>query len=216
LLLDIGTAVRDARQNLGWSQADLARRCGLSQATVSNVERCDGDASIGTVGAVLDALSIRPELRLRSPFVDRRPQRDVVHRPCVAYVGRRLEAAGWAVESEVEVTDDRMHGWVDILAFDRTSGCVIVGEVKTELHDLGEIERTMGWYERLAWRASARFAGAPDRWSGSCSSWRPTQSRDGSQRTGTRSGGRTRSVARASGPGSIRSRASRSMDGGSH
>lgn len=122
LLLDVGAAVRDARQALGWSQADLARRCGLSQATVSNVERCDGDASIGTIGAVLDALSIRPELRLRSPFVDRRPQRDVVHRPCVAYVDRRLAAGGWDVELEVEVTDDRMHGWIDILAFDPFGG----------------------------------------------------------------------------------------------
>ena len=35
------------------------------------------------------------------------------------------------------------------LRIEPASGCVLVGEVKTELHDLGEIERTMGWYERL-------------------------------------------------------------------
>ena len=161
LQLDIATAIRDTRRSLGWSQRELARRCGLAQATVSNIERCDGQASIGVVAAVLDVLSIRPELHLRTPFVDRRPQGDAVHHRCLTHVARRLEGLGWIVSEEVEVEDGRLHGWIDILAFDRSSGTVIVAEIKTELHDLGEIERTMGWYERLAWRASARLGWRP-------------------------------------------------------
>lgn len=161
LQLDIATAIRDTRRSLGWSQRELARRCSMAQATVSNVERCDGQASIATVATILVALSIRPELHLRTPFVDRRPQGDAVHHRCLTYVARRLERLGWIVSEEVEVEDGRMHGWIDTLAFDQSSGSVLVAEVKTELHDLGEIERTMGWYERLAWRASARLGWRP-------------------------------------------------------
>lgn len=161
LQLEIAAAVRETRLTHGWSQAELARRCRLAQTTVSVVERCDGQASIGTIGTLLDALGIRLEARLRPPFVDRRPHADGVHRRCVAYVSRRLDATGWTVVEEVEIVDGRLHGWIDVLAYEPTSGCVLVTEVKTELHDLGEIERTMGWYERSAWRASARLGWRP-------------------------------------------------------
>lgn len=117
--------------------------------------------SIGTVGAILDVLGIRLEARFRSPFIDRRPQGDAVHRRCAAYVSRRLEQTGWTVREEVEIVDGRMHGWIDVLAYEPASGCVLVAEVKTELHDFGEVERTMGWYERSAWRASARLGWRP-------------------------------------------------------
>jgi transcriptional regulator with XRE-family HTH domain len=159
--LDVATAVRDTRRAVGWSQEELARRCGLGQTTISMVERNDGNASLDTIGSVLDALGIRPELRLRPPFIDRRLQADIVHRKCAAYVRAKLEAHNWTVVEEVEIQDGRMHGWIDVLAFEPSSGCVLMGEIKTELHDLGQIERTMGWYERSAWRAASGLGWRP-------------------------------------------------------
>jgi len=75
----------------------------------------------------------------------------------VAHVQRRLEAAGWLVQREVEVVHARSHGWIDVLAFQPATGILLVIEVKTEIHDLGRIERTLGWYGREAWPAARRL-----------------------------------------------------------
>ena len=40
---------------------------------------------------------------------------------------------------------------------------MLVLELKTEIHDFGQIERTLGWYERAAWSASRRFGWSPVR-----------------------------------------------------
>jgi hypothetical protein len=40
---------------------------------------------------------------------------------------------------------------------------VLVIEVKTELHDLGQVERQLGWYEREAWAAARRLHWRPER-----------------------------------------------------
>ncbi|MFL5676643.1 MAG: hypothetical protein ACJ77X_03280, partial [Chloroflexota bacterium] len=41
-------------------------------------------------------------------------------------------------------------GWVDLIAFDPSTGTVIVIEIKTRLDDVGAAERQLGWYARSA------------------------------------------------------------------
>jgi hypothetical protein len=65
------------------------------------------------------------------------------------------------VAREVEVGGDRSRGWIDVLAFHAPTGLLLVIEVKAELHDLGQIERTLGWYEREAWAAARRHGWQP-------------------------------------------------------
>ena len=73
----------------------------------------------------------RPEPHLQDP----------VHARCSAYVDRRLGASGWATAREVEIVHGRTHGWIDLLAFDRRTGMMVVIEIKTRLEDIGALER---------------------------------------------------------------------------
>jgi hypothetical protein len=97
-----------------------------------------------------------------APYLgDRERQRDPAHARMSAYTVRRLRAAGWDVATEIEVGGDRSRGWIDVLAFHKASGMLLVIELKTEIHDLGQIERSLGWYEREAFAAARRLGWRP-------------------------------------------------------
>jgi transcriptional regulator with XRE-family HTH domain len=163
-LVQYGAAIRSLRTALGVSQQQLARRIGRSQAFVSLVERgryrsltvADGDRLCRALGGTL-VLGVEAPLVLGGGR-----QRDAAHARCLGHVARRLTAAGWLVEREVEVGDPRRPGWIDVLAFHPGANIVLVIEVKTELRDLGELERQIGWYEREARSASRRLGWYPD------------------------------------------------------
>lgn len=163
-LVQFGAAIRSLRTALAVSQQQLARRIGRSQAFVSLVERgryrsltvADGDRLCQALGGTL-VLGVEAPLVLGGGR-----QRDAAHAPCLGHVARRLTAAGWLVEREVEIGDPRRPGWIDILAFHPGANIVLVVEVKTELRDLGELERQIGWYEREAMSASRRLGWYPD------------------------------------------------------
>jgi len=156
----IGRAVREGRLAIGWSQKELSRAAGLSTGMVAAVELGSVNVTVDTSGRLLSMLGLAVELRIDTPFADPRP-RDAGHARSVAHVQRRLEAAGWLVQREVEVVHARSHGWIDVLAFQPATGILLVIEVKTEIHDLGRIERTLGWYGREAWRVAQRLGWRP-------------------------------------------------------
>ena len=137
----------------------------MSQPMVSAVERCRvGDVTFECAWRLLNAMGARVSLSIDPPYLgDRARQRDAAHARCTTHVGRRLEGAGWVVAREVEVGGDRSRGWIDILAYHPLTGLMLVIEVKTELHDLGQIERTMAWYEREAWVSGRRLGWRPRR-----------------------------------------------------
>lgn len=152
----IGTAVREGRHAIGWSQGELAARAGVSAGMVARVELGLVNVSVDRAGALLAALGLAIRLEVEHPFVDRR-QRDAVHARCVGSVRRRLGGHGWLTAGEVEIIDGRSRGWIDVLAFEPEAGVLLVSEVKTEIEDLGRIERTLAWYARAAWSAAARL-----------------------------------------------------------
>lgn len=160
----VAGAVRDGRTAVGWSQSELSRAAGVSTGMVAKVESGAANVTVDLAGRLLSALGVTIDLRPSMPFASPR-QRDAVHSQCAAYVQRRLEATGWLVAREVEIVHGRSHGWIDVLAFNPTTPELLVIEVKTEIHDIGRIERTLAWYGRqaliaatkLGWRArSAR------------------------------------------------------------
>lgn len=161
----VGETVRATRIDAAWSQRELSRRSGVSQAQICRIERgrCP-DLQFSALDRLFVALGIRYWLGMEGPRLARQPS-DFVHARCSAYTGRRLVTGGWLVEREVEVGGDRARGWIDILAYHPESGVLLVIEVKTEIVDIGAIERTMNWYEREAWLATRRFGWQP-RWVG--------------------------------------------------
>jgi transcriptional regulator with XRE-family HTH domain len=161
LRASVGKTVREGRRAIGWSKATLAQRAGLSATMVRRVESATVNVTLDTAGRLLDALGVTAELSIGRPFVARSRQVDAGHARCVAYVQRRLERAGWLVRREVEVVHGRSHGWIDILAFNPETGVLLVVEVKTEIHDVGRVERTLAWYGRSAWAAARRVGWRP-------------------------------------------------------
>ena len=161
----IGTAVADLRRAIGWSQAELGKRAGFSQSFVSRVEnnRID-DLTLSGATRLLEAMGARLEIVIAAPFLgDRARQRDPVHARCSSYVASRLKRSGWLTATEVEVGGDRSRGWIDVLAYHPRYHLLLVIELKTEVRDIGAIERILGWYEREAWAAARRM------------NWRPRQ-----------------------------------------
>lgn len=156
----------DTRTMLDISQQALADAVGVSRAYISTIESGRGNPSLDLVTRVADRLGIEIDLVARQPLVLARPQHDLVHARCSGYVDRRLRRAGWEVRREVEIVHGRSHGWIDLLAFDRRTGTLLIIEVKTRLDDLGAIERQLGWYERSAMGLARAMGWRPDRVAG--------------------------------------------------
>jgi len=161
----IGKAVRNLRTTIGWSQRELGRRASVSQSMVCVVERGSlHDLTFSTAAALVRAMGGRLLIDVDAPYLgDRERQRDPAHAMLSAHVVGRLRRAGWEVRTEVEVGGDRSRGWIDLLAVHIVSGIMLVIELKTEIHDLGQIERSLGWYEREAWVAARRMGLHPKR-----------------------------------------------------
>ncbi len=156
----IGRAIRETRLATRTTQRQLGEAIGLSQTEISGIERAIYPGlPLATAERVLDALYIRLELRLVPPYVAGRDEsRDEAHARCVGFLARRLESAGWLVAHEVPVGGSRWRGFIDIVAFHRLERILLVIEVKTEIVDVGAIERQISSYERDAWQA-ARLLG---------------------------------------------------------
>lgn len=155
--------MRTTREAIGWTQDDLGARAGISRGMVARIEAATVNMSVDVMADTAEALGLELEITARLPFIAGRRQRDPVHALMIGYVQRRLEAAGWRTAREVEVVHGRSHGFIDLLAFDEATGTLFVIEIKTELDDVGRVERTLAWYERESWAAARRLGWRPRR-----------------------------------------------------
>jgi transcriptional regulator with XRE-family HTH domain len=162
--ISFGRACFDIRTSLDVPRQALADRVGVSARYIGLIEQGRANPSLALVERIADALGLAIDLGITPPvFPGGQRVRDEVHARCSAYVDRRLRAAGWSIAREVEIVHGRSHGWIDILAFDRGTGTLLVIEIKTWLDDLGALERQLGWYEREAWDAAGRLGWRPRR-----------------------------------------------------
>lgn len=155
---------RDNRIRLRLSQRRFADSVGVSRGYIANIERGRANPSLDIVGRIAAALDLEVEFLVRAPVIigDRR-QHDLVHARCSGHADRRLRTAGWLTAREIEIVHGRSHGWIDLLAFDPSSGTLLVIEIKTRLDDIGAIERQLGWYERSAFDVAKRLGWRPRR-----------------------------------------------------
>jgi transcriptional regulator with XRE-family HTH domain len=161
----MGRAGRTVRVGFGWTQQELGERIGCSQSMISRFEAGRIDhLDLEFADALFAELGITAWFNTRIPgLVDRRRQQDRVHARSCGYCGRQLLDRSWQVRHEVEVGSGRQRGWIDLLAYRPSDHGLFCPEIKTELHDLGEIQRTISWYERQAWTAARRLGWTPRR-----------------------------------------------------
>lgn len=154
----------EGRALRGLTKSDLAERSGVSRQMVAVVERGSANPTLDVVAALFDGVGLDVDLTFRGAIAIGGPrQRDAAHAVCSGYLQRRLEAAGWITAREVRIEDGRYLGWIDLMAFHRSTGTLLVIEVKTRLEDLGAIERALDWYDRSALNVARRLGWAATR-----------------------------------------------------
>lgn len=150
-LVRFGVVIRALRRRRGWRQLDLAAASGVSQPTVSMVERGHADRLLlGHVVAVVAALEARMviDIRWRGGELDRLIDQD--HARLAAAVGTIVAAAGWVVQYEVTYAIYGQNGSVDILAWHAPTRTVLVIEIKTEITSAEATIRKLDEKARLA------------------------------------------------------------------
>lgn len=155
----LGRAVRALRLHRRWRQADLARVAGVSQPTVSRIERGRlTGLTHGKIDLVLAALDARLVLDLRTSGPPPERLLDEWHARLVAAVASLLTSAGWEVKLELTYAHFGERGSIDILAWHPATRTLLVVEVKTELVSIEGTLRKEDEKTRIAaLEARARF-----------------------------------------------------------
>ena len=150
-----GTAVRTVRQRRGWRQKDLAAKAGVSQATISRIERGHpGSLSFDTIRRVAAALDIRVDLvaRWRAGDLDRlvNARHSRLHEVVASGFTRRFP--GWSLVPEVSFSIFGERGVIDVMGWNAAHQSLLVIELKTDIADVNELIGTFDRKVRLAWR----------------------------------------------------------------
>lgn len=148
----LGTVCRALRIKKSWRQIDLARRAGVSEASVSRLER--GKASelhLGAILRIVDALGGHLDVivRWQGAEVDRliNARHGTLHEQVARFFGT---LDGWQLAPEVSFSIRGERGVIDILAWHAASRTLLVIELKTEIVDVNELMGTLDRKRRLA------------------------------------------------------------------
>jgi transcriptional regulator with XRE-family HTH domain len=147
-----GSAVRAVRIRRGWRQHDLATRSGVSQATISRLERGHpGSLTLARIRRVSAALDIRVDLvaRWRAGDLDRllNAKHSQLHELVARWFAAELPA--WVLAPEVSYSIYGERGIVDIVAWHPGRRAILVIELKTDIVDVNQLIGKVGEKARL-------------------------------------------------------------------
>jgi transcriptional regulator with XRE-family HTH domain len=134
-----------------WRQTDVAEAAGLSRPTISKHELgLIDETTVRSLRRHGSALGLRVDVVLtgRGGRLDRLT--DEEHAAIVEHIAATLVARGWLVEPEATFNHFGDRGRFDLLAFDPSTGRLLIIEVKTELTDLQETQGRLNIKERVA------------------------------------------------------------------
>ena len=69
----MGQRIRSRRVELGMTQAELAKKCGITSSFIGNIERGAKTASVETLLKLSDALMISLDIIIRGAYLDGMP-----------------------------------------------------------------------------------------------------------------------------------------------
>jgi len=116
----------------------------MSQAAVSRCERGEADAlTCATLRDIADALGARLTVTITWHGEDLDRLLDAAHADIVEAVVRLLRAAGWEVVPEATFSVYGERGSIDVLAWNPTTGALLVIEVKSVVPDMQAMLSTL-------------------------------------------------------------------------
>jgi transcriptional regulator with XRE-family HTH domain len=145
-----GALLRHLRVKRRLRQIDVARLAGVSDSTISRIERGHLTVfSLAVIRQLCRVLEARAELVLwtRSGEVERIADRR--HAELVERLIAVLHGLGWVARPEVSFNIRAERGLVDILAWHAATATLLLIEVKTEIVDVGELFGTFDRKRRL-------------------------------------------------------------------
>jgi len=150
-----GTVIRATRVRRRMTQRELARSAGVSDGSVSRLERGHVvSMSMRTVRAIADVVGVRVELLPRSRAADLDRVASAAHASLAEAVVEWLARfSGWAVRPEIGFSNYGDRGVIDLVCWHAGRRALLVIELKTELVDINELLGTVNRYVRNAVRA---------------------------------------------------------------
>ena len=159
----IGRSIRVVRIRRRLRQADLALLVGLSQPTISRIERgrLDG-VTVGSLERVFDELGIRNTLQTWWDGAELDRLLAGRHSAMHDAIARMFESLPeWTIAPEVSFAIYGERGVIDILAWHAASRTLLVIELKTDLVDVQETVGTLDRKRRLAAQVAAERGWKP-------------------------------------------------------
>ena len=156
----IGSTFRAIRVELRLRQADVGSRAGVSQQTVSKVERGRfGGISVDAYCRIADVLDADIQLvpRWRGPKLDRLLDRR--HALLQNRVAETLVRLDWEVHTEQSFNHFGDRGSVDVLGWRPDLGALLILEIKSEIASLEETLRRIDVKARVYPKAARKERG---------------------------------------------------------
>ena len=147
----VGLLVRSLRRRRRWRQQDVATRAGVSQSTVSRLERGHVDElTLRTIRQILGAVETRGDLdvRWRGGLADQ--LLDERHAALGTRVTMLLRGFGWQVIPEVTFQHFGERGSIDLLAVRTDVRAICIMELKSAVYSYEETQRRLDVKARLA------------------------------------------------------------------
>lgn len=147
----LGLGFRALRQRRRWTQRQLATKAGASRSVIWRIERGRADrVAVHTLVRVAAALDARIDVRLlwQGEGLDR--LLDARHAGLVDRVLEILTSSAWDVATEVSFNVRGERGSIDILAFHRATGALLVIEIKSVVPDMQSMLAGLDRKGRLA------------------------------------------------------------------
>jgi transcriptional regulator with XRE-family HTH domain len=146
----IGNTFRAIRLELHLRQADVAGRAGVSQPTISTIERgLFAHVSLEKLERVANVLQADLGLALRWREANLARLLDRRHAALQNSVVERIGASGWEVLGEDSFNEYGDRGSVDLLAWKSAERALLIIEIKTEIVDLQEMLRMLDMKVRV-------------------------------------------------------------------
>jgi hypothetical protein len=147
----IGRVIRALRHRKGWRQADLAAASAVSRSVVAELEAGLLDRhSFGALRSTVSAAGGYLRLTVVVPHGDVDRLLDADHARLQEHWKRWLEGHGWAVDAEVTFNHYGERGSIDLLAYHRASGTLVVIEIKSAILDVQSTLSTLDRKVRIA------------------------------------------------------------------